>query len=407
MIPLEEAQAHVFAQITQLDVTSVELSEARSLFTAVPLKASASVPPFDNTAVDGYAVRSADLRRASLENPVVLHILGTLAAGELSDESVEPNTAIRIMTGAPIPMGADSVIMVEDTSRGPNDTVLAFKSTTAGANIRKAGSDIESGDVVFSSYTEITPAVLGSLASMGLKVVPVIRRPRVAVISTGSELTDEVPLPLGKIRDSNRPSLMAAISEMGAEPVDYGPIPDDYDILKEVFARASQECDAVVTSGGVSVGDFDYSKKVLEEISSNQMRWMQISIKPAKPFAFGMIGSKALFGLPGNPVSALVSFELFARPSIAMMMGHPNPFRTVTKASVEAGIKRSPDGKIHFLRSTVKFDQNGKLQCQLNDGQSSHMLNSLAHSNALAVVPDGTGIDKKGLVEVMLLSRVL
>jgi molybdopterin molybdotransferase len=314
---------------------------------------------------------------------------------------------MRIMTGAPIPKGADSIVMVEDTSKGPNDTVLVFRSTAVGGNIRNAGSDIANGDVVFSSYTEITPAVLGSLASIGLKMVPVIKRLRIAVISTGSELTDEVPLPLGKIRDSNRPSLMAAITEMGAEPVDYGPVPDDYDILKEVFTRASQECDAVVTSGGVSVGDFDYSKKVLEEISSKQMRWMQISIKPAKPFAFGMIGSKALFGLPGNPVSALVSFELFARPSIAMMMGNPNPFRTVTKASVEAGIKRSPDGKIHFLRSTVKFDQNGKLQCQLNDGQSSHMLNSLARSNALAVVPDGMGVEKKGLVEVMLLSRVL
>ncbi len=407
MIPLEEAQAHVFAQITQLGVTTLKLSEARSLFTATPIRASVSVPPFDNTAVDGYAVRSTDLRGASLESPVVLQVVGTLAAGESANLEVGPNTAVRIMTGAPIPEGADSIVMVEDTSKGPNDTVLVYTPTSIGGNIRNAGSDIASGDVVFPAYTEITPAVIGSIASVGLTEVEVIKRPRVAVISTGSELTDEVPLPLGKIRDSNRPSLMAAITEMGAEPIDYGPVPDDYQQLKEVFTKASKECDAVVTSGGVSVGDFDYSKKVLEEISSNQMRWMQISIKPAKPFTFGMIGSKPLFGLPGNPVSALVSFELFARPSIAMMMGNPNPFRTVTKALVPEGIKRSSDGKIHFLRSTVRFDQNGKLQCEVNVGQSSHMLSSLAHSNALAVVPDGIGIDKNGLVEVMLLARVI
>ncbi|RZV48076.1 MAG: molybdopterin molybdenumtransferase MoeA [Acidimicrobiales bacterium] len=395
MIPLEEAQEFVLSGCPRGEETTVPVDEARLLVTSTGLHAAGAIPPFDNTAMDGFAVRSADVADA----PTTLRIVDTLAAGAAPSRAVEAGEAIRIMTGAPIPPGADSVVMVELTETAGDD-VTVVQSVPEGNHIRPAGDDVREGDLVFEAGTVLDAAHLGVCTSIGVYDVPVYRRPRVGVISTGDELVDApVPLEMGQIRDSNRHTLLALVAAMGADAVDLGLIADDEALIRDAMIQGAQSCDAVITSGGVSMGDFDFVKKVLDEIGD--MRWMQVAIKPAKPLAFGTIDGTPVFGLPGNPVSSMVSFELFARPGLRKMMGYPNPHNRTLTAVAGANLPRRADGKIHFARVVAEAGTDGRYRVQFAGGQGSHQLSAMASANALAIVPDGDGISIGEDVQVL------
>ena len=380
----------------------VAFTEAVGLVLAADVIATETVPPFDNTAVDGYAVRAADVASAS-SSPVRLEVVGEIAAGAGPGERVlGEGEAIRIMTGAPIPPGADAVVMVEDTERIGDDAVSVSASVESGSSVRPAGDDVVPGDVLFTAGTLVTPAVLGVLATINARVVVVYPRVSVAVLSTGDELVDDGrPLAPGEIRESNRRMLAAALSAAGCSVTDLGIVRDDEAELERVLRDAAASHDAVVTSGGVSMGDYDVVKAVLGQIAD--MRWMQVAIKPAKPLAFGLLDGTPVFGLPGNPVSSLVSFEMFARPALRRMMGHQRLARPSVVAVADADLVRRPDGKTHLMRVTAFFGDDGRCHVSPVRAQGSHQLAATATADAIAVVPDGDGVPAGADVAALLL----
>jgi len=389
VIELGEAQAHVLDRVPLLPATPVDLATAVGCVTTEAVTAGDPIPSFDNTAMDGYAVRAADTAGAGADTPVRLEVVATLAAGTAERPEIGPGQAARIMTGAPVPPGADAVVMVELTEVD-GDRVLVAAEVPEGNHVRRVGEDVQAGDVVVTEGTVLTPALVGTLSSVGRETVAVRRPPRVGVLSTGDELvTAPAPLAFGQIRDSNRPMLLAAVADSGFTPVDLGTVPDDEAVLTEAIRRGTADCDALVTSGGVSVGDFDLMKHVLDALG--EMTWMQVAIRPAKPFAFGLVGGTPVFGLPGNPVSSLVSFELFARPGLRRMMGHPEVHRPRLEAVVDADLHRRPDGKTHFLRVTTTV-RDGVLHVAPVGGQGSHQLAAMGSAGGLAVLPDGDGV---------------
>ncbi|MGH9009416.1 MAG: molybdopterin molybdotransferase MoeA, partial [Acidimicrobiia bacterium] len=287
MIPLEEVQNRILATIPRLPTATVALADALGLVTVEDLSATEPIPPFANTGVDGYAVRAADTAGATPEAPVRLRVVDELPAGKAPTVPVGPGEAIRIMTGAPAPEGADAIVMVEDTAaEDGGDVVVIRKEARPGDHVRPAGGDLNVGDPAFAAGSVLGPAHLGVVASLGHPTVTVVRRPRVAVMSTGDELVPPgESLTIGQIRDSNRPMLMAMVAQTGCEAVDFGIGVDDEAVIIERLEKAAATCDAVVTSGGVSMGDYDIIKMVLSRIA--EMNWWQIAIRPAKPLAFG------------------------------------------------------------------------------------------------------------------------
>lgn len=401
MIPLPSATARILASVGRLHPRAIPLDDALGCVTSVPLSATSAVPPFANTAMDGFALRAADTAGGG----ALLRIVGTLPAGrDPAGLHVGPGEAIRIMTGAPIPDGADAIVMVERTSVA-DDVVTVEVVVPAGNHVRTAGEDLSPGQEVFPAFTALTAGHLGVLASLGLRKVPVFPRARVGVLSTGDELVDGPDdLRPGQIRDSNRHTLLALLRDAGCEPVDLGLVRDDLDAVRAAVTGALATCDALVTSGGVSMGDFDEVKKVLVELGASDDAWMQVAIKPAKPLAFAVVGDKPVFGLPGNPASSMVSFELFARPALRQMMGHPEPRRPRILALADEPLRRSPDGKLHLVRVAAAFGDDGRLHVRSSGGQGSHLLRSMALANALAFVPDGDGVEAGGVVKVALLT---
>jgi molybdopterin molybdotransferase len=330
---------------------------------------------------------------------VRLRVVGELPAGRAPSAAVGAGEAIRIMTGAPMPDGADAVVMVERTEVDGDD-VLVGLAVDAGTHVRGAGGDIAAGDVVLAAGTRVTAAHLGVLASVGVEEVLAHPRPRVGVLSTGDELVESGPLAPGKIRDSNRPMLLAVVEEADLTPVDLGRAPDDEGTITGLLEDALATCDAVLTSGGVSVGDYDYVKVALERLGS--LQWRQVAIKPAKPLAFGIVRGTPVFGLPGNPVSSLVSFELFARPALLQLAGRPHRFRPEVTARAAADLARNPDGKLHLDRVRVRW-AGGGYEAARTGGQASNQLAATAAANALALLPDGEGVRAGEDVTVMLL----
>jgi molybdopterin molybdotransferase len=399
MIPLAEAVEYVLGAVARLDAVSLPLSAALGAVLAEDVTAAEDVPPFANSAVDGYAVRAED----TTATPAELDVVGELAAGAAPTLCVGPGEAIRIMTGAPIPSGADAIVMVEETERLDGGSRVAIRSAvSSGDAVRTAGDDVRLGDLLFRSGTVLRPAMLGVLASVNRSQVSVIRRPRVAVVSTGDELVgDGSPLLLGQIRESNKAMLVACLAEAGCEVDDLGIVRDDEGALETVLRSAAASSDAIVTSGGVSMGDYDIVKAVLSRIAD--MRWMQIAIKPAKPFAFGLLAGTPVFGLPGNPVSSLVSFELLARPALLKMAGHPDIGRVEVRAVADEPLRRHHDGKVHFQRVHGSFAADGRWHIRSTGGQGSHQLASTAAANGLAVLSDGPGVEAGGEVAVLLL----
>ena len=397
MIPLDEARQYVLERVTRLGSTSVALADAAGLVLAADVVAAEQVPPFANTAMDGFAVRAADVATI----PVTLEVVGTIAAGSTLDGEVGPGQAARIMTGAPMPIGADAVVMVEKTTLDEEaGTVVIDLSVPVGNHVRGAGEDVEPGDVLFTAGTVLTAGHLGVLASVGVQTVECVRRPRVGVVSTGDELVDDGrPLQPGEIRDSNRRTLLTLVAEAGWEAVDLGIAVDQPDTIRDAFSSGAADCDAILSSGGVSMGAFDYVKVVLDEIGD--MRWMQIAIKPAKPFAFGLIGDTPVFGLPGNPVSSMVSFELFARPAIGYMAGSDDTDLPLLRAISEDTLGHPADGKTHFLRVEGRVDDTGRWHVRRAGGQGSHQLTAMARADALALAPDGVEIAQGDEVQIL------
>ena len=403
MIPLDDARAHVLERVKPLPAVRMPVAEARGCVLTEPVIANEAVPPFDNSAMDGYAVRATDTASAPVELPVA----GVLAAGaDPSSVRVDSGSAVRIMTGAVIPEGADAIVIVEQTELLDDGRRVRIGATArVGDHIRVAGDDMRPGDVVIDAGVALGAAHLGVLASLGITEVTVVRRPRVGVLSTGDELVEgPVPLQPGQLRDSNRHALLPMLVDAGCEAVDLGLIKDDRAAIADRIERAVEACDALLTSGGVSMGDFDEVKAVLSE-RADDMRWMQIAIRPAKPFAFGTIGGTPVFGLPGNPVSSIISFELLARPALRKMMGFADSEldRPRLWAIIDDDVRRKPDGKTHYARVVLSV-RDGRVHARSAGGQGSHQLAAMAAANALAVVPDGDGASEGDELEVIPLT---
>jgi len=398
MIPLAEAQVFVAGLAEPLPARPTALDQVVGTVLAESVVSAERVPPFANSAMDGFAVRAADVAAA----PVLLEVVGTVAAGSVATTPLGAGQAYRIMTGAPVPPGADAVVMVE-WCETDGDRVRVGRPVGPGTNVRPAGDDIEVGDEVLATGTVVTPAVLGVLCTLGVTTVAAVPRPRVGVCSTGDELVEPgEPLGPGQIRDSNRRTLLALVAEAGAEAVDLGRSPDEPGAIEATFRRAVEECDLVLSSGGVSMGDFDHVKAVLGRIGD--VRWMQVAIRPAKPLAAGTLRavdgrSVPVVGLAGNPVSSMVGFELFARPLIDRLAGRPALDRR-RRAAAPDGLSRRPDGKVHLVRVRTEV-VDGRLAVHPVAGQGSHHTASMALADALAVLPDGDGVAPGGSVEVL------
>jgi len=402
MRPLDEVRAEILDAVAPLPPARLPIAAVAGLVLAESVAAREDVPPFANTAMDGYAVRAADTVGATDDAPITLEVVADLPAGHAPSAPVGPGEAVRIMTGAPIPDGADAIVPVEQTSRDCATRVQIHRAAAGGAHIRDAGGDVVAGEVVFTPGAVLNPAAVGVLASLGVTEVLVHPRPRVAVLATGDELVDgDAPLAPGQIRNSNGPMLRALVAEAGCEVLDLGIARDDEAALEALLLEAAAGCDAIVTSGGVSVGDYDVVKAVLSRIGV--LVWSQVAIKPAKPLAFGVIGTTPIVGLPGNPVSSHVSFELFARPALRRMAGHEHLDRPVVTATAAEALGRRPDGKTHFDRVVVRLGADG-FTVQRSGGQGSNVLSAVARANGLAVLPDGDGVGPGEPVRVMLLA---
>jgi molybdopterin molybdotransferase len=334
--------------------------------------------------MDGYAVQAVDVRKV----PTNLRVLEDVPAGSVASRRVESGTAIKIMTGAPLPDGADAVVRVEDT-RQEGTTVTIAATVVEGTSVRAAGGDVEKGANVVEAGVRLTPAHIGVLANIGAARVEVGRRPRVAVASTGDELVavDGPDLGPGQIRDSNRPMLLAMLRELGAEAIDLGHIPDQRDVLTDILQAGARDADAVLTSGGVSMGEYDLVKAVLSELGS--VDFWQVAMQPAKPFAFGRLGETPFFGLPGNPVSSFVAFEQFVRPGLLHMMGATRVARPRIEGRTDVDLD-TDQAKTVFVRVATRME--GAIRwCRPAGGQSSNVLSAVAAGDAFAVVEQGIG----------------
>lgn len=388
-LTVDEARAAVVAEFQPLPSEVVRLDAALHRVLAQDVVSPISLPPWDNSSMDGYAVRADDVASASADRPVVLPVTDTIAAGGMPRHALAPGTAVRIMTGAPIPQGADSVIRVEDTDRG-EDRVAIRDARDAGRNVRPRGEDLRAGDVALGAGTVIDAPQMGVLASVGAREVAVHRRPRVAVLSTGDELVDldefADVIAGRRIVSSNSYTLRAGVIAAGAEVLDLGICPDDRDALRSRLetARASG-CDLLLTSGGVSVGAFDYTRDVLSALGAAMHFW-RVRIRPGGPLGFGRLGNTPWLGLPGNPVSALVTFELFARPALRRLRGEraifPRPISVVLDEEIGIAAPLT-----HFLRVVLTPAPDGRAHARLTGAQGSGLLTSMARADALLVVP--------------------
>jgi molybdopterin molybdotransferase len=386
MISVEEALERILAGIIPLTPQDVPLADSLGLVLAQNIIAQEAIPPFANSAMDGFALLSKDSAPRAGQPPR-LRVTGAVAAGYIADHAVEEGTAMRIMTGAPIPPGADTVIQVELTrSNGPQSNwVEILQEVAPGNNIRPSGEDMQPGQHVLSQGTTLGPWEIGVLATLGYPTISVIRRPRVAILGTGDEVIDiSEPLQPGKIRNSNSYLLEAAVKQTGAEAHRLGVARDTVESLREKFGEAINY-DLILTSGGVSVGDFDLVKDIMQE--QGKMNFWRINMRPGKPVAFGQISGVPLLGLPGNPVSTAVTFELFGRPVIRKMQGHTRLLKPQVEVIVEDGV-RDRAMRRHYVRAHVEW-RAGRFIAHTTGNQGSHIMTSLLHANALVIVPEG------------------
>ncbi len=404
MKTVDEHLASVLAGIGPLSALELTLLDAHGCVLAEDVSATHPLPPFDNSAMDGYAVRSVDVASASEQTPVTLPVVGDVAAGSTTPYSVQPGLCVRIMTGAPLPPGADAVVPQESTDEGLAQVSIRA-AATAGQYVRRAGEDVTPGTVVLTNGTHLGATQIGLIAAVGRDRVLARPRPRVVILSTGSELVDPgQPLTPGKIPDANSALLTAASQEAGAIAFRVGIVPDDprqlLDTLEDQLIRA----DLVLTSGGVSVGAYDVVKDALGRLGT--VAFDRVAMQPGMPQGFGRIGpdETPFFGLPGNPVSAYVSFEVFVRPVLRRMLGVDPINRPIVRARLTDPVT-SPYGKRTFARGWLTVEA-GKYVVRPVGGSGSHLIASLSAANALIVVPDATTeLEADATVDVMMLER--
>jgi molybdopterin molybdotransferase len=391
MLSVAEAVARIIDGVPPRAVERVPLLDALGQVLATPIVAPLTLPPWDNSAMDGYAVRAADIGDASDARPTVLRVVETIAAGQFPSVTVGAREAARIMTGAPMPDGADSVVRVEDTDGGlTHVSVRTVRGTHgSGRNVRPRGEDIRVGETVLPAGTPIGAAQIGVMAAVGAASVDVFRRPRVAFFGSGDELVDldqfHEALAGRKIVSSNNYAVHALIRSAGAVPVNLGIAPDSRDALRAMLERTAGS-DAIVTTAGISVGEFDFLRDVLAGLGA-EMKFWKVRMRPGAPVAFGSLGGIPWLGLPGNPVSTMVTFELFARPLLRRMLGYARLFRRPVPVVLEAPVAIAAP-LTHFLRAIVRVRDDGMLSARLTGPQGSGILTSMSLANALLVVPE-------------------
>jgi molybdopterin molybdotransferase len=387
---LADMQGEVLDRIPRLEAVEVAFEEAVGAVLAENVIAPESLPGFENAAMDGFAVVASDVDRPSIE----LDVIDDVAAGSLPTATVTSGTAARIMTGAPIPPGADAIVPVEVTDMTSEGRVRILEPAMVGDHVRPVGGSVRVGSLVFEAGLRLRPPHVSVMASMG--ALPVVRRrPIVAMMSTGDELVPPSTQTLepGAVRDSNRTLLRGLLTELGAEVRDYGIVGDTPDSFKAALGDATDVADVVVTSGGVSMGAYDVVKLTLRERGT--VDFLKIAMQPGKPLGFGTVDEIPFFGLPGNPVSVFVSFEQFVRPALLAMMGAELLFRDRVSGILDDGITTNP-GKDVFVRVTTDRDGDGRWHARSSGGQSSNVLSALAFADALAVVPVGVGRAEPG-----------
>ena len=399
MLSLEEAVERSLAAAPLLGSEIVPLADAGGRFVASPLKAGVSLPGFDNSAMDGYAARSADLNGATTESPVELSCIGVIPAGAHPVDKVGEGTCMRIFTGSPIPRGADAVIMQEDCSTpGDDHTVRCNDSIKPWENIRLKGEDVREGDPLITAGMRVTAGTIGLLAATGHHSVEVGLRPKVGLVTTGSELVEPPgELQPGEIYESNRAMLASLVSKANGLPTPYPIVPDTLEATVAALGRAFSENDAVLTSGGVSVGDHDHVRPAIERLGGSLDFW-KVAVKPGKPFVLGQVGGKPVFGMPGNPVSAIITYLLMVRPALLRMQG-ASEWRLAKRSGRLADELVNKGDRRHFVRVTI--DDLGLVRSV--GGQRSHMLGSLAKSNSLVDLPPGSRLAKGDPVDVLLI----
>ena len=408
MLTVAEASERILAEVKALAPETVSLRQALGRVLAEDVTATVTMPPWSNSSMDGYAVRSADITPVMSGEPVKLRVIATIAAGEFAPRPLKRGEAMRIMTGAPIPGGADSVIRKEDTDGG-SEKVEIREARDVWKNIRGAGEDYQSGDLLAKRGSPVKPALLGVLASSGIAAVQVFARPRVAIISSGNELVDldefDEVIAARRIVSTNSYTLEALTRVSGGIPEDLGIASDTRSSLKKKLESAGGY-DLILTSAGVSVGDLDHTRDVFARLGGKQKFW-KVKMRPGAPLAFGLLNDVPWLGLSGNPVSAMVSFELFVRPALRKMQGHTNLFRRTMAVTVEEEVKIAAK-LTHFLRACVTQHSDGTLTARLTGNQSSGALTSMVKANALLIVP-GTHqkVAKGGKLNALMLDHSL
>jgi molybdopterin molybdotransferase len=410
-ISVEEALTYILEYITPLKVETVAIPQALNRVLAEDVVSRCDVPPFANSAMDGYAVRAADVTGCTIDRPARLAVIENIPAGATPSKKVIPGTAARIMTGAPMPPGADAVVRFEDTSEAhaiaglSQEEMAVIHPVQAGENVRPAGEDVQTGQPVLRAGHQLRPQDIGMLAAIGQGQVRVHKTPRVAILATGDELVgvDEALTP-GKIRNSNEYTQAALVQSYGGEPLMLGVARDTrQDLTAKIRAGLAQGVDLFLTSAGVSVGDYDMVKTILA--AEGEMHFWQVAIKPGKPLAFGVIDGVPLLGLPGNPVAAMVAFEVFARPAILKLAGLRTWHKPTLKASLQEDVYNS--GRRHYMRAFL-YQEDDQYRVTTRDSgvqvQGSGILSSLVWANALVVVPNEvTHIPAGSEVDVWLL----
>jgi len=391
MLRVSEAQQRILAAFSPLSPEDIPLSAALGRVVAENTLARDQLPLFDNSAMDGYALLARDTGEATPDRPVRLRIVGAVPAGRVLDRPMRDGETARILTGAALPLGADAVIQQEMVTVD-SDELLVRAAVAPRTNIRYAGEDVKRGEQLLPRGAEIGPAELALLASAGVSPVPVRRRPRVTILATGDELVPAGELlGPGQIRESNSTYLVAAVTRAGAEAIALGIARDEEADLREKLTRA-QDADLVISSGGVSVGDYDLVKQILGE--QGEMDFWRVRMRPGKPLAFGRLGSTPLLGLPGNPVSAAVTFELFARPAIRQMLGAASVFRQRIEVALDGSDVKQEDRE-RYVRARL-YAQDGVLRARPTGDQRSHIITSLRGANVYLVIPIGDGLIRSG-----------
>ena len=393
LIPLEDAQAIVLSQVRRTELVEIPVWQAAGLPLAEDATADIDISPFANSAMDGYAVRADDLAKASSDTPVTLSVVGHEAAGHVFEGAIGAGETVRIMTGAPVPEGADAVVKYEvvevldgDGNEGSHVSFLA--PAKVGENVRAAGEEAHAGDVVMHAGEVVAPAGAGLLASAGYANVRVHAAPRVGVISLGTELVAPGQLPArGQIRDSNSSALMAEALDAGADPVFYGIAPDDERAIAELVYRAAQECDFVITRGGASAGDYDYVPALVRR--EGEVLFDRISLRPGKAITFGLLGGKPYLGLSGNPAAAYVGFEMLARPAIRKMRGFAEGARPLQRAVLTHGVKKRQDRRFYDRATVARDAQTGELTVTEAKSQNSALLGTVQRANCLLRINEG------------------